>query len=60
MTGYSGERGASWGGIKDSCTGVGVGCTACTPRGTMSTANNASSMMVAVETKAWSGSTQRF
>jgi hypothetical protein len=55
MACYDGERSASWVILKDSCTGLGTECTVPTPRGTMSTANNASSMMVVVETKAWSG-----
>ena len=60
MARYGGKRSASWMALNDSCTGVGIECTVRTPWRTMSTANNASSMMVAVETKAESGWTQRF
>jgi len=60
MTGYDGERSASRVVLKDSCTGVGINYAVRTPWRTMSTANNAFSMMVVVETRAWSGSTQCF
>ena len=55
MISYDGERSASSMRLKDSCTGLGTECTVRTPLGTMLTANNASSMMVVVETKALSG-----
>jgi len=54
MTRCDGERSAPRV-LKDSCTGVEIECTVRTPRGTMSTTNNASSIMVVVETEARSG-----
>jgi hypothetical protein len=59
MTCYDGERSASWV-VKDSCTGVGIERTVRTPWRTMPATNNASSMMVVVETQACPGEPSAF
>jgi hypothetical protein len=60
MACYGRERSASWVRLKDSCTGLEIECTVRTPLGTMSTANNASSMMVVVETRLGPGRPSAF